>query len=88
MLDGTKFTKLVSMSLDKPLSPEELHVIELQVSNDKRSRRIRDVLVAVHRLFARHEIAGKSQMPPEAKNRVQTQIAEVLSHSNSTTATD
>ena len=78
MADYKRITQLVSRSQEEQLSREKQTELEQRLAGDRLARRMRDVLVAAHKMF-RSRIRSDAQLPAEVKQRLQARIEETFS---------
>ena len=87
MVDNGRITKLISMSMDDELPQESQRELEQQLSRDKRTRLLHEVMLAIRKMFERRETAIQVELPAEARLRLEERIRAAFLESDATRMT-
>ena len=74
MVDNSRITKLISMSMDDELPQEGQRELEQQLARDKRTRRIHEVMLAMRKMFKRKESSINVELPRDVKLRIEDRL--------------
>lgn len=83
MVDNSRITKLISMSMDDELPQEGQRELEQQLAHDERTRRIHEVMLAIRKMFKRKESSVNVDLPPDVKLRIEGRLREAFHESDS-----
>ena len=87
MVDNSRITKLISMSMDDELPQESQRELDQQLAGDKRIRRIREVMLTIRKMFERKESTINAELPPDVKLRMEHRLRAAFLESDSTRIT-
>lgn len=74
MIDQKHVSKLISMSMDRQLSAQELDELRDELAMDEASRRLGDVMRALREMLGKRSEPVGHPLPEQTKRRLRSQI--------------